>query len=195
MFKVIFRLKSVAPLFFGKHVTEKVKDNETRDQHELRTWPLKVHVMEDGTLFFPPFGVKNTLEEAAGWLGRKIKGEGQSTYRKRFLRGILVVEPLLLFNVNGEPATMDDIVPLELFVPSDGKRGGSKRVAKIFPMLDKWEAIGSCYIIDGKITPELLKEHLVAAGAFIGFGSMRIGNGGTNGRYEVTHFASEVIAE
>lgn len=168
-------------LFFGKPVLEPKDSKETHDQHEKRTWKQKVHVDADGCVCIPPFAIKNALEESGKFLSLKIPGEGKKTFTDRFRKGVIVSSPMKLCHPSGKPVALDDIVPQTLFVPSDGRRGSGKRVQRIFPTLHRWTGEATLFIADPKITDEVLAEHLDALGQFIGFGSMRIGNGGVNG--------------
>jgi len=180
------KLIGISDLMFGKHVSEPKKDDETHDQHEERTWQQKVRVTGDGQCYLQPFALKNCLESAARWLALKIPGERSKTYTKRFTSGILVVEKLLLSNGDGKPLTMDKVDPVSIFVPSDGKRGGPKRVPRIFPTIyAPWSTDAEIHIFDNKIVKDVLLRHLDAGGKFIGFGSMRVENGGINGRFSV----------
>jgi hypothetical protein len=81
---------------------------------------------------------------------------------------------------------VDDVEGQPLFVPSDGKRGSGKRVIRIFPTIHYWSTTARVLILDGKIDEPVLHEHATEAGQFIGFGSMRVENGGSNGRFKVT---------
>ena len=180
---------------FGKHVAEPKKDDETNEMHEERTWQQKVNVNGDGQLYMQPFACKNSLESAAKWLKRKIKGENRATYIKRFVSGVICTELLLLEDHSGKPLTLDDVDPVRLFVPSNGERGSGKRVFKIFPTVHEWSARGSIIVFDSKITEDVLRDHLVAVGRFIGWGSMRVENGGINGRFKVDNFAAQEIEE
>ena len=90
---------------------------------------------------------------------------------------------------------MDDISPVPLFVPSDGKTGGSKRVFRIFPTVSSWMTHGVIHVFDEKITESVLQRHWIYAGKFVGFGAMRVENGGINGRYVVKNFTCRQIDE
>lgn len=185
MFKATFQLTGVSDLMFGRHVPEGKQDNETDDQREKRVWKRKVPVDQDGQCYFSPFAITNGLVSAAEWLKRKIRGEGQATYTKRFRSGVNPHSKLMLFDKAGEPLTIDKVIPIELFVPSNGQHGGPKRVLRIFPTLNEWVMHGDVLVFDGKITEKQFADHLEAMGRFIGFGAMRVQNGGINGRFMV----------
>lgn len=179
-----FDMIGLSDLMFGTHVAEEKKTNETHVQFEERTWKQKVLVRPDGQVFINRFALTNGLEVAGKFLGKKIPSGRGATYTDRLRKGTQTVDDLLLFNKDGSPLTIDDIKPVPLFVPSDGKRGSGKRVHRIFPTVDGWKVLKArLYVFDGKIDEETLVEHLVALGKFVGFGSMRVENGGVNGRW------------
>lgn len=183
---VSFSLTSMpgSPLFFGKPVFEARRSDETHAQLDDRTWRQKVATNDRGQVLIQPFALKNCLESAARRLQMKVPSL-KGTFTKLFTQGILVTDEILLFGRNKKPVTIDDVSPLRLFVPSDGKRGSGKRVERIFPELREWQGKATIYVLDNKITDEVLRTHLTEAGKFIGFGSMRCENGGINGRFEV----------
>jgi hypothetical protein len=185
MLKATVDLFGMADLLFGTHVSEKKRDDETHDQFEERTWEQKVRTTKDGQLFLQPFALKNALESAARWLSMSIPGEGKKTFTKRFTSGILIVEKMLLTDSKGKALVIGNVDPVRIFAPSDGKRGSGRRVFRIFPTVREWQTTAEIMIFDNKITEPVLEKHLVAAGRFTGFGSMRVENGGINGRFAV----------
>lgn len=178
-----FKLTSISPMFFGAPVLEERQSDETHEQREQRLWTKKVHQTPDGQAYIQPFALKNALESAGSRLNMKLTGK--ATYTKLFRQGVMVVDPLLLSKPDGSKISISDINPRPLFVPSDGKRGGGKRVMRIFPELQEWTTIATITVLDPRITPEVMLKHLEEAGKFIGFGSMRVENGGITGRFAV----------
>lgn len=174
----IVNLTSKSPLTFGKfHSTPKL-DREQNDDYEKRTWSEKIHYDENEDVYIPPQALKNTLSEAAKFMSIQIPGKGKSTYTKHFESGIMVTEPIYL------GIKKSSVKPLWLHVPSDGKRGGSKRVMKAFPVVPEWESTASIYILDEIITQPVLEEVLDAGGKFIGLLSLRVRNNGLHGRFD-----------
>lgn len=172
-------LKSVSPYSQSRHYVVPRLDKEQAADYEKRTWMERCHYNDDGNVFIPPMAFKNCLSEAAKYLGIKIPGKGKSTYTKHFEAGVLVLEGLVL------PETRDTIRGQWLFVPSDGKRGGSSRVDKCFPVIQQWEGDVVFHIIDETITQDVFREHLEQAGKFIGLGYFRPRNNGYWGRFTV----------
>ena len=54
---------------------------------------------------------------------------------------------------------------------------------------------GTAVIFDEKITESIFEDSLVALGQYIGFGSMRVENGGSNGRFSVAELSFEEVAQ
>lgn len=178
-------LESISPYGQSKLVEEPRLTNkagnitETADDHEKRTWRNRCHVNEKGEVYIPPMAFKNCISEAAKFLSIQIPGKGKATYTKHFEAGVMVTDPLIL------PVKKDDIDGLWLFVPADGRRGGSKRVKKCFPVVQSWKGDVTFYILDETITQDIFERHLKDAGNFIGIGFFRPRNNGFYGRFKV----------
>lgn len=176
----VVTLKGVSPFSQSKHyLPQKTSDKEPPEKVEARTWRERCHVNSDGNLFIPPMCFKLSLEAAAQYRQQRVPGKGQSTYTKHFRSGVLVVEPLVL------PIQKDDVEGEWLFVPSDGKRGGAKRVSKCFPLIKEWGGEVEFLLLDDTITEEVFEDTLTDAGKYIGIGRFRPANGGFYGRYSV----------
>jgi hypothetical protein len=164
------------------HRTEKL-DKELHDAFEERTWRERCNTTEDGHVFIPPTAFKNCIAETAKFLSVSIPGKGKSTYTKHFEAGIMVIDGLKL------PVKKEKVKGLWLHVPSDGRRGGTKRVMKCFPTVAEWGGDVTFYILDDTITKDVFDYHLAEAGKFIGIGSFRPRNNGFFGRFEVVKTA------
>lgn len=179
MKKATVTLKSTSPYEQSKHYEVPKFDKESAKDYEARTWRNRMHTDDNGDVFIPPIALKNCLSEAAKYLSIQIPGKGKATYTKHFEAGIMVLEPILL----GIKA--DDVKGVWIFVPSDGKRGGGKRVEKCFPVMPRWEATATIYVLDETITEDVFIQHLTEAGKFIGMGAFRPRNNGYFGRFEI----------
>lgn len=173
------KLKSVSPYSQGRyHNTEKLS-KELHGDYEKRTWKNKLHINDEGNVFIPPMSFANCLKESATYLSISIPGQGKSKYTKHFQAGVMVTESLVL------DIKEEDVLPEWVFVPSDGKRGGTTRVEKCFPLIQKWEGTVSFYIFDDIITKEIFEKVLREAGQIIGIGRFRPKNWGYYGRFKV----------
>jgi hypothetical protein len=179
---VTAHLESVSPYSQSRHYTTPKKDKESAKDYEARTWRDRLHVNAEGFVFMPPMAFKNCLSEAAKYLGIQVPGKGKATYTRNFEAGVLVVDGITL----GVKA--DEVEGEWLFVPSDGKRGGGKRVDKCFPVIRQWSGEVQFYILDETITAEVFQKHLEEAGKFIGIGRFRPRNNGFYGRFRVKKY-------
>lgn len=174
------KLKSTSVYSQGRYHETPKKDRELHADYELRTWREKLHTLpETGQVFIPPMSFAISIKEAAKYLNIQIPGKGKSTFTKNFDAGILVVDPLLI------DAFKDSVASENVFVPSDGKRGGTTRVMKIFPLIHKWEGIVTFYILDDIITEDIFAKVLAASGNLIGIGRFRPRNCGHYGRFKI----------
>jgi hypothetical protein len=173
------RLKSVSAYSQSAPTESKKKSNESHEDHENRIWRERMHKTKDGYVFIPAMAFKNSLAQAGKWLGRTIPGKGKSTYTKRIEAGIMVLEDMVL------DIKYDDVACERLFVPSDGIRGGGKRVWKNFPLIPEWEGTVVYTIIDDVISKEAFREHLEQSGMFVGLGRFRPSSNGTYGRFSI----------
>jgi len=173
------KIKSISPLSFSKHVDADKLPKELAKDYEKRTWREKIHSDNKGEVFIPGSMFKNCISGAAKYLSMQIPGKGKSTYTKHFEAGIMCYEPAYI------GMQKNDIAEEWLFVPSDGKRGGTTRVLKCFPLIHSWEAEVKFVIIDSTITEEVFEQHLIEAGNLIGIGRYRPRNNGYYGRFSV----------
>lgn len=169
--------ESISPLSFSRHHDVEKLPKEQPKAYEERTWRDRVHVNDDGYIFVPPMAYKLCLSAAAKYLSMKIPGKRNATYTKHFEAGILVLEPLVL------PLKKEDIQGEWLFVPSDGVRGGSKRVDRCFPLIPKWSGEVTFYVLDTVIEQDVFETHVREMGNFIGIGRFRPSNNGYYGRF------------
>jgi len=172
-------LASSSPYSQGRFHNEPKLDKETSEAYEKRTWRKRLHTTEGGMVFIPPMAFKNCLSEAARYLSVQIPGKAKATYTKHFEAGVLVTEPLVL------PIHADEVEGEWMHVPSDGRRGGTKRVLKCFPLIRKWSGDVTFYVFDDTVTMDVFRYHLEQAGKFIGIGRGRPRNNGYYGRFQV----------
>lgn len=156
-------------------------EKEAHDDYEKRTWNNRVHINKDGFMYIPQMAFKNCVSEAAKYLSIKVSGKGNATYTKNFEAGILVLEPLVL------KLKKEQVVGEWFHVPSDGKRGGGKRVWKCFPVIkpEDWGGEVVFHVLDDTIKKDVFEEHIKQAGQFIGLGRFRPRNNGFYGRFKV----------
>jgi hypothetical protein len=175
-------LKSVTPYSQSKNidpheVTKKPK--ETGDAYEQRVWRHRIHQNADGFVIIPRTAFPCAIKSAARRLQLQVPGKGKTQYTKYFEAGIDVLDDLAL------PIKAEDIPGERLFVPSDGRPGGGKRVYKTFPKIGRWEGIVTFFVLDDIITRDIFTQVLRSAGLLVGIGRFRPESRGYYGRFSV----------
>lgn len=159
------------------------RPKETSDAYEQRMWRERIHRTKDGFVEIPGSSFANSIKEAAKRLQLQVPGKGKTQFTKYFEAGVMVTSPVVL------PVKADDVRGERLFVPSDGRRGGAKRVYKTFPRIDEWEGDITVFVLDDIITVDVFKQVIVAAGQLVGIGRFRPQNAGFYGRFSVASIA------
>jgi hypothetical protein len=188
---VIATIEGVSPYSQSRAYEVEKEQGEGPDDYERRTWRNRLHVGPDGRVFIPPMAYRNAVNDAAKFLSIQVPGKGKATYTKNFEAGILAVEPAVL-DIKAE-----DVQGERLFVPADGRPGGSKRVYRIFPRIEPgWVADFQFIVLDETVLQKSVEgdftvfEHVLRrTGQFIGIGRFRPRNRGFYGRFAVREFA------
>ena len=155
------------------------KPKESKDDYEKRTWRHRMHVGTGGFVEIPPTALTGSIKSAARRLQIQVPNKGKTQFTKYFEAGIDVAGPLVL-TTKGEDVACD-----RLFVPSDGRPGGGKRVWRYFPRIDKWGGEVTWYVLDDIITESVFTQVLRSAGLLVGIGRFRPENRGFYGRFTV----------
>lgn len=189
-------LRSISPYSQSKHYVVEKTQGESHDDYYRRTWRHHMHFDDKGLTFIPPGSFKNCLSEAAQFMSIPIPGKGKATYTKHFEAGVMVTSPTPL------GAHRDEVECECLFLPSDGKRGGSTRVNKYYPIFPAWKAKVEFIVVDDtvlqstKADPKrtIFEEVLRGAGSFIGIGRFRPRKNGWYGRFAVEDLRIDEVA-
>ena len=82
---------------------------------------------------------------------------------------------------------------IRLYVPADGRKGGSTRVWRNFPVIEQWSGMAELLVVDPLLESkaEKIEEYLKHAGRMIGLLTFRPRKGGQYGRFEISEFKSE----
>jgi len=180
MQQAIATLTLVTPYCQSRYHNTPKLNKEHADDYERRTWQERLHYDENNQILIPGMALANCVKEAAKFLSLKVGGKGNSTWTKNFEAGISVVDDI----PTGVYKT--EAIEKQMFVPSDGKRGGGKRVMKSYPILMPPLTIApTFYIQDDSITAEIFALHLQQAGLLIGLGAFRVRNNGVFGQFRV----------
>ncbi len=183
MYKVEILLEGSSPIVFSKYHSTPKKAKESPADYETRTWREKAHYDSQENVFVPGTMIASCIREAAKFLSQQVPGKGKATFTKHFDAGIQVNNNAMI------GIKKKDLIPLTLFVPSNGQRGGGTRVEKTFPYIPEgWLANFTIFVIDTTITEEVMKYHLQQAGLLIGMGSFRPRNRGIYGRFRLKDY-------
>lgn len=179
-------LKSATPYSQSRNIDpleHPKKSKETHDAAEERLWRNRLHVDASGHVFIPPTAFENAIREAAKRLAISVPGKGKTLYSKYFEAGIQVPDGITL------SLKAEDVKGERLFVPSDGRAGGGKRVYKRFPRIDSWEGSLTIYVFDDIITEPVFRKVIESSGVLVGIGRFRPQSRGFYGRYTIESFS------
>lgn len=175
-------LKSISQYSQSKYKDPRLdpmREGESQDAYEERTWRDRMHTTAEGKVFMPPLPFKLALAETARLLQLKVPGKKGQTWNAHFLKGIQPINGLTL------PVKKEDVVGEAYFVPSDGKKGGTTRVRRIFPMIPFWEGKVSFLITDDEITEDIFRTVVEKAGILNGVGRYTPRVGGSYGMWRI----------
>ena len=189
-----FHLTSMAPYSQSRiHMTPSL-EKEAKGDYEERTWIEKAHFNKHGQMFIPCMAFKQAVDDASKRLG-KIPGQGNNTYTKHFVGGVIMPDDIILDvtrsdfeedakGLAGNPHIAKTQFSWGGMVNSDGKRGGGTRVFRRFPEVQSWEGDLTVMVLDEVVTKKVVTEAVQEAGALIGIGRFRPQNGGYYGRFK-----------
>jgi hypothetical protein len=187
-------LEGISPLSFSRDHREPKKESksgapqETADEYEQRTWPAKLHVMDDGQIYIPPMAIKSAIEGAASY--NPVKKKGPTSWTKHIVQGVMIVDEILLFGEDGAALRAEAIKAETVLCYSDGKparysKGG--KVPRTFPKVPAgWRARAKILVLDEQIPNTVVEQHIQDAGTFVGIGRWRAEKRGLYGRFRVT---------
>lgn len=174
-------LESTSPYSQSRHYGDDIPKlaKELPAAYEERTWRNRLHADKSGYVTIPGPAFANCLKTAAKRLKLQVPGKGRVEYTKYFEAGVMCTDGITL------PIKAADVPCDKLFVPSDGRPGGGKRVTKFFPRIDEWSGKVTFYIFDDIITEDVFRQVLISAGLVVGLGRFRPENRGFYGRFSV----------
>ena len=152
---------------------------ETPDAYEKRCWRHRMHLSADGRVEIPQTAFENSIKEAAKRLQIPIPGKRMQYFTKSFEAGFAVLGGLVI------DAKGAEVKGERLFVPSDGRPGGGKRVWKWFPKVEAWHGTITCMVYDDVITQDVFRKVVESAGMLVGIGRFRPQNRGFYGRFRL----------
>ena len=174
-----YTIQSISPYSSSAYFEPDQQEGESSEQYEKRNALRRCHYDSDGYIYIPGMAFKYALTSAAKYQRIKKENSGQETMTKHLEAGLLVTSNIDL----GIKA--DDLEFEWFFVPSDGKRGGAKRIKKCFPSVKSWHGQLNVGVLDDNVTEEILTECVKRVGMFIGVGRFRPEKGGFYGRFQI----------
>lgn len=163
------------------YAVEKLPD-ETAFDYDCRTWRERAHYTDDThDCFIPGIQFCNSLKAAAKFISSELQipGKGKARYTKNFEAGVMVVGNVML------GVKKEELLHETKLVPADGRRGGTTRVPKNFPIIPKWSGIVKYILLDDTIPKDKFELVLSVSGNLIGIGRWRPINWGDYGRFKI----------
>jgi len=174
-----YAIQSISPYSSSAYFEPDQQEGESAEKYEQRNALRRCHFDSDGSLYIPGMAFKYALTSAAKYQRIKKENSGTETMTKHLEAGLLVTS-----NINlGLKA--EDLEFEWFFVPTDGKRGGAKRIKKCFPTIRNWQSQLNIAVLDDNVTEEILTECVKRVGMFVGVGRFRPEKGGFYGRFQV----------
>jgi hypothetical protein len=150
-------------------------------------WMERAFIDSSDLLYLPAHAIKRCLDSSILFASKHslLKGVDVDALRHQFYTGILISDAPRLTTATGQhPLRRSDLLPVSHTVPRNGW-GDSEKVTKIFPTVDSWATcITMCLLLDD-IDVSQAKSVVEWAGSYIGFGAMRLENGGCNGAFDL----------
>lgn len=152
---------------------------ESPGARDERLWREKMHYDANDDVFIPQEALTFALQDAAAYLGQKIKGRGTKTYKSSFMAGVMIAKPPYIGHKK------NDVTGKSFYVHANGQRNSGSRVWRKFPMFYSWSTLVEFDILDPALSEDVFETHLRAAGLYAGIGRYRPSKGGSNGRFRI----------
>lgn len=161
------------------------KREDSKLDKEWRAALLKrVHFNPDGFVIVPQMAIHKALVGGAKFKGDAVPGKGKKQYAGFFQSSLMIPEPFVTNckaeDVKWEPLMLDG-------QPGKGASGAGTRVLKRMPYLSEgWQAKGDIWVLEPAVIREqILRDHIEAAGIFVGIGRFRPSTTGFYGRFQL----------
>lgn len=195
-------LVGITPYSSNKADQLEKMDGEDDVAVENRRKVERVHKNKKGEVCIPAITFVNMLASTAKRVGMPVPGSKKERYTKSFVSGVIppMADPVLRRLSDGTAFKAEEIGKTDdsrfeaVYCHSDGKRegGSGKRVTRFYPYFEGWVIDIELEVIDPKLTPDIVLQHLVCAGMYNGLGRFRPQNRGTLGRFRVFQGKKEI---
>lgn len=182
---VTIKIKGLTPYSASRPIDIEKGKSEGHEEFDQRIWREKAHFDADENVYIPGVGFKLALDEVASLLNEKIKGKGNQTYGKIISTGTVAMSDMYL------GIKKSDLKPIQIYANLDGKRGGSTRGNRTFPIVPTWCGEVEFQIFNDELPEEVFERYIAQAGLLIGVGRGRPGmkSPAGNGRFQPVSFA------
>lgn len=179
MRQVTVKVKGITPYSASRPLGIEKDKSEGHEEFDARMWRDKAHCDADGNVFIPGVCFKLALDEVASLLNEKIKGKGNQTYGKVISTATVAMSEMYL------GIKKDKLNPIQIYANLDGKRGGSTRGNRMFPIIPSWGGEVDFRIFNDELPKEVFERYITQAGLLIGVGRGRPGmkSPAGNGRF------------
>ena len=178
------KIKSITPYSASRPVDIERNKSEGHEEFDKRIWREKAHFTKDEDVFIPGVSFKLALDEVASMLNEKIKGKGNQTYGKIVSTATVAMSDLFI------GVKKSDLKSITIFANLDGKRGGTVRGNRTFPIVPSWEGSVDFQIFNDELPAEVFERYMTQAGLLTGVGRGRPGMKAPagNGRFQPLSF-------
>lgn len=166
---VSIKIKGITPYSASRPVEIERNKSEGHEDHDKRIWREKAHSDANGVVYIPGVSFKLAIDEVASLLNEKVKGKGNQTYSKIIATATVAMSDMSL-NIKKE-----DLQSITIFANLDGKRGGTVRGNRIFPIVTSWEGSVDFQIFNDELPADVFERYFQQAGLLIGVGRGRPG--------------------
>jgi hypothetical protein len=187
---VTIQVKGLTPYSASRPTDLERQKSESHEDFDKRIWREKAHFDANGNVFIPGVCFKLALDEVAALLNEKIKGKGNQTYGKVISTGTVAMTDMFI------GVKKDQLQPIMIYANLDGKRGGSTRGNRYFPIVTSWIGEVEFHIFNDELPAEIFERYFTQAGLLIGVGRGRPGmkSPAGNGRFQPVKFEWAEIA-
>jgi hypothetical protein len=181
---VTIEIESITPYSASRPVDIEKNKSEGHEEYDRRIWKEKAHCDSDGRVYIPGVSFKLALDEVASLLNEKVRGKGNQTYSKIVSTATVAMSDLFV------GVKKDDLKSITIFANLDGKRGGTVRGNRTFPIIPSWKGKVDFQIFNDELPAEVFERYLTQAGLLTGVGRGRPGMKAPagNGRFKPVSF-------
>ena len=166
---VNIQIRGITPYSASRPIDIEKPKGEDHEPFDQRIWREKAHVDDNGIVYIPGVSFKLAIDEVASLLNEKVKGKGNQTYSKIVSTATVAMSDMSL------GIKKDDLNSITIYANLDGKRGGTTRGNRIFPIVTSWSGSVDFQIFNDELPAHVFERYFAQAGLLIGVGRGRPG--------------------